>query len=286
MRWVLITVALLFLGATLKGLAVDGSRADLTPEARLGQLSWPPWQSAVVTVYFPEAETGRLTPVARQVSAATPEAALAELAAGPVPGRRLVPALPDGVSLALVHLDAADGGRAEIAAAGGPLPRRSLEAIAQTLGVRQVEVRGGPVYRREVTVNRLYFVDRGLPVPVDLPGPQLSPRAAAEALLLTPGPDGVLGMPPGISLDAFEVKGATAFVRLRFSPELTALVESGLWNFTPYYMGLVYTLTEFPEIRQVRFEVADLSPLARKQCRTPLAVPLRRPTPEAARTRE
>lgn len=281
--WFLIVLVMLAAGSVLKGLAVPDGRADLAPEAQSGRFAWPRLGGEVVTVYFPEPQSGHLFPVARRVAAASPRAALEELFAGPAPGRQLAPAVPPGVRLTDVRVT---GSAAEVAVEGGPLPSPALTAIARTLGVERLRVNGKDEVRVEQAGTRLYFMQRGMPLPVLLPGQQLSPRESLERLLTMAPPAGVPWLPSGISLDALEVSKGTARVRLRFAPALQSLVESGAWNFAPYYMGVVYTLTEFPEIERVRFEFAGLSPLALKQCRTPLSVALQRPAPENGRAGE
>ncbi len=278
-RWPVAALIVLVAGALLKSIAVPAGRADVTPEARVGRFAWPWGARAVVTVYFPQEETGYLIPVDRAVEAATPEAALAELAAGPAEGRGLEPAIPPGVKLRGVTVE---GERAVVMAEGGPLPEHTLRAIAYSLGVSRVRT-GDQEVAVETAGTRLYYVSRGQPFPVVLPDRTLTPRQAIEALLTEPPPEGLPWVPPGVSVDALEVRRGVAYLRLRFTPELQKLVESGVWNFSSYYMGVVYTLTEFEGIEKVRFEFAGLSPLALKQCRTPLAVPLTRPGPEPGR---
>lgn len=281
-RWVVLTVLLLLAGALLRSIAAPAGRAGLAPEAQTGRFSWPWGARAAVTVYFPAGESDHLIPVARKVASPSPEAALAELLAGPAPGQPLRPAVPAGVRLVGVRVDE---GRALVDLEGGPVTDLGLRAMAMTLGVEQLQTRTGQAVRVDPSGTQLFYMHRGLILPVRV-SESLAPREALEQLLTRPAPEGVAWLPPGIGVDQFTVKGSTAYVRLRFSPELQTLVESGLWNFAPYYLGVVYTLTEFPEIDRVRFEFAGLSPLALKQCRTPLSVALQRLEPEAGRAQE
>lgn len=281
--WILAALVILLAGSALKGLAVQDGRADLAAESQRGRLTWPRFGGGVVTVWFPEPQSGHLIPVERRVSDASPRTALAELFAGPAPGRPLAPVVPAGVRLNGVQVS---GGVAEVEVEGGPLSPTAQLAVARTLGVERLRINGGEEFRAEPPGTPLYFMHRGMPLPVLLPTQSLTPRQSLERLLGMAPPEGVAWLPSGISLDLFEVSKGTAHVRLRFTPTLQTLVESGAWNFSPYFMGVVYTLTEFPEIDRVRFEFAGLSPLALKQCRTPLAVPLQRPAPEQGRARE
>ncbi|MFZ5827489.1 MAG: GerMN domain-containing protein [Bacillota bacterium] len=279
-RWWIGVLVILLAGAMLKALAVPAGRADLGPEAQTGRLGFPTG-GEVVTLFFPEAESGALITVQRAVRKASPEVALAELLAGPDPKQPLRPVVPDGVKVTGSRIE---DGRVILQVEGGDLPDASKRAIALSLGVHHVEV--GDKALHVVDGPRLYYMHRGMPRPLILAGAKVQPKHAVEALLSRKAPDGVAWIPPGVTLDAFAVKKSTAYVRLRFSPELQTLVESGAWNFAPYYMGLVYTLTDYPEIEQVRFEFTGLSQVALKQCRTPLSVPLRRPVPEPARSQE
>lgn len=295
-RWPLAAAALLLAGALLRGLAVPAGAADLAPAARFGRLHWPR-SAAAVRVWFPDA-TGRfLIPVWRAVASASPAAALAELAAGPAPGQGLLPTLPAG---SRARVQVGEAGHATVDLTGGqpplPLQREALiRTVAGAPGVGQVSIRhDGVTLAEQVAVQppasdqvTVYYLYRGLPLPVARgvqPGEE--PMAsAARAVLGEPPPAGVNWLPGGVEMESLRVKGSTAHVRLRFSPELGARVEAGEWNFAPYYMALVYTLTEFPGIERVQLEFQGLTAAALRQCRTPLAVPLVRPEPEPARGR-
>lgn len=296
-RWPLLALVLLLAGGLLRGVAVPAGRADVAPAGRFGQIRWPWAPAATVTVWFPD-DTGRhLVPVARRVAAATVRAALAELAAGPVPGRGLAPALPAGTALTAAAA-APDGHAGADLAGGAALTELQREALVRTLGalpgataVRvthngQVLFSGPPPVPAPGDLT-VYYLHRGLPLPVTRPAPAGTDPyvAAVNAVLHGAPPPDVDWLPAGVELESLAVKGGTAHVRLRFSPALAARVEAGAWNFAPYYMALVYTLTEFPEIKKAQFDFTGLTAVALKQCRTPLAVPLLRPEPEPGRWR-
>lgn len=245
---------------------------------------------AVVVVYFQDPEGRYLVPVARSVQAATPAAALAELLAGPAPGSPLAPTLAPGTRVDL----AGDGG--EWTANPVPDPGRlGREAIARSLlsvpGVGAVAVAG----RRWTAADLapapgevlVYYPYRGVPVPVRRTIPARTGlqamQAALAAFLTQLPPPGLDGPPPGISLVDLSVEGDVARVRLGFSPELARAMAAGAWNFSPYAMSVIYTLTEFPGIRRVQFDFPGLTAAALRQCRTPLSVPLPRPDPERGR---
>lgn len=253
--------------------------------------SAPP--GATVVAYFPDAEGRYLIPVTRSVRESTPGAALSELLAGPNQESPLAPVLAPGV-------------RAELAQQGGewtvtaetdlaPLAR---EAIARTIlsvpAVQAVTVGD----RRWTSADfspaggqaLIFYPYRGMPVPVLRALPAGSSdanamEAALNAYLSGPPPPGLLGPPSGVGLAGVSVKGDVAHVRLNFSPELTAAVLAGAWNFSPYYLSVIYTLTEFPGIRRVQFDFPGMTAAALRQCRTPLSVPLPRPDPEGGAAR-
>lgn len=320
MRWLTLGLAMVFLGGVLKGVAVPSGSAATDPAAHFGALRWSFGRRAAVQVYFPDRSGQWLIPVARSVREATPAAALAELAAGPAPGGGLAPALPPDWRVAAVSLQ---GDTAHVALAtggtGAPAPGTAVEgapagvsdvaaALAATLRAAAPQVNhvaltvdgrtdgrfpaanplnGGRAPDAGEEAVTLYYLlgGRPLPVPAGLPaGPDL-PRRTLEHLLAAPAPGGVPWIPPGVSLEGFAVRRGVAHVRLRLSPDLASLVEAGVWNFAPYYMGVVYTLTQFPDIRKVQFEFAGLTALALRQCRTPLSVPLVRPGPETGRSK-
>ncbi len=301
-RWLALVAVLVVAGALLRGVAIPTGRTDVAPAGQFGKIRWPWAPTAAVTVWFPDDSGHYLLPVARAVPEATAAAAVAEWAAGPVPGRGLVPALPTGMTVTGVQVD---GDRAEVAlaSAGAALNELQTEALTLTLGsvpgVQQLTVtqdgrellRDRPVGAAAAPAGgdqvRVYYLYRGQPLPVSRPlQPGASPQTAAvEQVLHGTPPEGVDWLPAGVDLDALELKGNTAHVRLRFSPALAARVEAGEWNFAPYYMAVVYTLTDFPEITKVQFAFTGLTAAALKQCRTPLAVPLLRPEPERARGR-
>lgn len=247
--------------------------------------------AAVLTVYYPDLEGRRLVGVARAVKSATAETAVAELLAGPAPDSPLAPALPGGTRVTL------SPSGAETAATADPMPGAlGHEAIARTLlslpGVEAVITGGRRWTPADVQPGpgqvQVYYPYRGVPVPVIRNVPATrgvdGMRGAVTGLLTDAPPQGLYGPPPGVSLADLAVKGEVAHVRLALSPDLARTLAAGGWDFSPYYMSVIYTLTEFPGIHRVHFEFTGLSAAALQQCRTPLSVPLSRPAPEKGRS--
>ncbi|HEY3365552.1 MAG TPA: GerMN domain-containing protein [Symbiobacteriaceae bacterium] len=248
-------------------------------------------QSGAVTLYFPDLAESRLVGVARAIRPATPTAAVAELVAGPSPGTPLKPALSAAARVTV------SGERGELTVTVEPPPSPlAQEALARTLlglpSVRAVTMAG-----RRWTVEAVspaagealvYYPYRGLPVGVPMRLAQTAGvdgmRAAISAFLTKSPPLGLSAPPNGVTLADLTVRDDVALVRFTFSPDLARTVAAGGWNFSPYYMSVIYTLTEFPGIRRVQFEFTGLSAAALQQCRTPLAVPLPRPSPERRRS--
>lgn len=273
--WLTATVALLVLlaGAGLRMLATAPPRT-------------------LVTVYFTETEQRFLVPVTRAVGEATPAVALAELLAGPLNGTSLAPAVATATRIDLAQAD----GRVVVTASPEPGPM-GQEAIARTLlslpGVHSVSV-SGRLWTETAALapeglRPVYYPYGAIPVPVWRPlaaegsGVEAM-RAALLAFLHDPPPPGLHAPPPGVQLADLVVKGDVAHVQLEFSPEIARAITAGAWNFAPYYLSVIYTLTEFPGIRRVQFDFPGLTAVALAQCRTPLSIPLPRPEPERGRS--
>ena len=295
-RWrhaavLLLGAAVLVGGALLRGWLVPASRSDLAPEAYGWRLRWPWAPGAAVTVYFPTPE-GALVAVRRTVPEATPLAALQELAAGPAPGSGLLAALPDGL---VVEDVAVDNGVATVKVSGLEPGREAVALMARALTgqattVRLVEAGGGGRVLGQAEVpatggGQVTYLWRGQPVPVPAPEVAGDPAAAVRRLLAGPPPPGVDALPEGIRLLGVSVEGDLARVSLGLAPAVTEELTAGRWQFAPQAMALVYTLTDQPTIRRVQFDFPELPAAARRNCRTPLGVPLVRPDAEPGRAK-
>lgn len=297
---VVVVVLVVLTGALLRGWLVPAHRGDLAPEAYGFRLRLPWRAKGEVTVFFPTPEGGLQVAVRRAVSEPTPLAALRELAAGPAPESGLAPALPAGLSVDSVTLD---GTAVSVSVSGwdpahdDPSVEPALGAMTRTLGglpgglttlalTTPSGHRLGPT-AIEPPAGGVIYLWRGLPVPTPaaLPTGTDRPAAAVTAVLTQPAPAGADPMPPGVRLLGIQVKGDTAKVSLDLSPGNVQELIAGRWQFAPYAMALVHTLTELESIRRVQFDFPNLPPEARRQCRTPLGVPLVRPDAERPRGR-
>ncbi len=294
-----VTLLVIVAGALLRGWLVPADRGDLAPEAYGWRLRLPWAPKAQVRVAYPAADGSLWVEVRRNVSEATPLAALRELAAGPAPDSGLAPALPEGMRIESVEVD---GSAAVVTVAGwDPQPgdraeSAVLSAMSRTLAgqfpVGQLTLKtpsGRTIGPAPITDpfagGKVSYLWQGLPVPVAaaLPAGAERPAAAVKTLLTTPAPPGADSLPPGVSLLGVAVSGDTAKVSLGLSPGNVQELIAGRWQFAPYAMAVVHTLTEIPGIRRVQFDFPDLPAEARRQCRTPLGVPLVRPDAEASR---
>jgi spore germination protein GerM len=278
---VLGVIAVLLGGALLRGWLVDTSRGDMAPEASGWRLRWPWTPQAEVTVFFPTPEGAQVS-VRRTVAEATPLAALRELAAGPVPDSGLVPALPPGL---VVEEVAVDGGIATVRVSGGEVGPEAAALMARSLAsvtaVRVVMAEGRALDPVAVPPSspQVTYLWRGRPVPVAAAA-AADPTGAVRRLLEGPPPPGVDPMPFGLTLLGVSVDGDLAKVSLGIAPGVVEELVAGRWQFAPQAMAMVYTLTDQPGVRRVQFEFPDLPAAARRNCRTPLGVPLVRPDAE------
>lgn len=281
-------VAVLLGAGLLRGWLVPASRGDLAPEAYGWRLRWPWAPRAEVTVFFPTTDGAPFVAVARAVDEATPLTALKELAAGPAPGSGLGPALPSGLIIQSVDVE---GGTATVRVAGAVPDEGALAVMARTLQGHATAMSvifddGSAVGPIPVPVgDEVTYLWRGLPVPVAADGVAGDPARAVARLLDGPAPTGADALPGGISLAGVRVKGDLATVSLTLSPGVTEELTAGRWEFAAHAMAIVYTLTDQPGIRRVQFDFPDLPEAARRNCRTPLGVPLVRPDAEAGRAK-
>ncbi|MBI4456296.1 MAG: GerMN domain-containing protein [Acidobacteria bacterium] len=262
-----------------------------------------PLRTATVTLYFTDAEGRYLVPVSRFIKASSniERVALEELIRGPERGSVLAPSVPREQTLRSV---AVRSGIAYVELGGYQVGDMAKKAMIHTLtdlpGIRQVmlswddkETEGALSRPRCINAEKhqastgsdntrpviLYFLSQGNLVPVTrkVGVTEDLPLAALQEFLNGPLPDGGLtGPPSGIQLLNLHVANGVAHVRLRFDEQLQSLMERGVWNFYPYHSAVIYTLTEFPQIRRVQFDFVGLTPEAVAGCQTP-SIPLARP---------
>ena len=124
----------------------------------------------------------------------------------------------------------------------------------------------------------LYFASAsGL---VAIPVMALNPRDALQVYLSGPPAPELTGLPADVRLLAHEYNSADRLLSLKFSytPSLRALAMDRPERMRTVLLGLIATLTEFPEIRTVQLDFGGQTRLGLGQCSDLLRTPQRRPT--------
>jgi spore germination protein GerM len=243
-----------------------------------GDGSWLPWSKAtMVTLYFSD---GRfLFPVSHRMPTDNlPQATLHALLNGPgindlenpipheVQLRSLV--LENGV--AYVDLSAPPGDRGATAI---------IETLTALHGVTSVDLRviDQKIDAPKRRVPLLYFVSgKGL---VAVPVNAAQPREALDVYLTGPSSPDITGLPPDVRLLAFDYNSADRVLSLKFSytSTLRTLAMERPDRMRTVLLGLIATLTEFPEVRAVRLDFGGQTRLGLGQCSDLLRTPQPRP---------
>jgi spore germination protein GerM len=207
-----------------------------------------------------------------------PRAALQALLNGPSAADLDNP-VPRGVQL---HSFVLENGLAHVNLSAPP-GDRAATAIIETLtalrGVRSVELSVGG-QRLGVPATRtplLYFASaRGL---VAVPVNAAKPREALETYLSGPPSPDITGLPPDVRLLAYDYNSADRVLSLRFSytSSLRALAMDRPDRMRTVLLGLIASLTEFPEVRAVRLDFGGQTRLGLGQCSDLLRTPQTRP---------
>ena len=259
---------------------------SLSPtKALLGVAEWPWARTAMVTLYFSDGHS--LFPVSRRMLANSelPDAVLRALLAGPDPRSSLKSWIPPGTEIrsfrvssgtALVDLSAAflervsrpDLARAQV-----------IETMTALPGVNSValSVDGKPLVKSPNRVPLLYYASaNGL---VAIPTSTSDPRAALDAYLSGPGDAELTGFPADVRLLDYKYDQANQFLSLNFTytPSLRTLALDKPERMRLVLLGLLTTLTEFPEVRAVQLDFQGQSRLGLGQCSDLLRTPQRRP---------
>ena len=244
-----------------------------------GEQTWLPWpRTTMVTLYFSDGHF--LFPVSRRMrtNIELPHAALQALLNGPSAGdlKNPIPpdvqlrsfALEDG--LAHVNLSAAPGDTAVTAI---------IETLTALRGVTSVELSVGdqslntPAKR----VPLLYFASgKGL---VAIPVKAVKPREALEVYLSGPPSPELTGLPPDVRLLAYDYNSADRLLSLKFSypSSVRALAMDRPDRMRTVLLGLIATLTEFPEVRAAQLDFGGQTRLGLGQCSDLLRTPQPRP---------
>lgn len=256
---------------------------NLEPMARAGWLPWTP--TATITLYF--ADGPHLFPVSRRVPATDelPRVALEALLAGPSPASGLASALPRGVEA--LSLRVIDGvARVDLSRAFAEAhadDRMAVAAVTGTMtrlpGITSVvlSVEGEPLGDSVDHLSMLYYPSaNGLVAsPVSAP----DPRAALAAYMSGPAAPDLTGVPSDVRLVTYDFDRMTGLLSLGFSytPSMRTLALETPDRVRFLLLGLIATLTEFPEVRAVRLDFGGQSRLGLGECSDLLRSPQPRP---------
>jgi spore germination protein GerM len=266
----------------------------LQPLDLAASVGWPWTSTTVVTLYFLDGGSERtrptdgpyLFPVSRRMSvdAELPRRTMEALLAGPPPDGRLSSAVPAGVALrSLTVMD----GVARVDLSGAPQSVRdtpaAVTAIIATMtrlpGVTSValSVDGMPLAKPAARAPLLYYPSAG--GLVASPAPGTGPRAALDAYLAGPSSPDLTGFPADARLLGYEFDAAEGLVSLRFaytqSVRTLALERPDRMRFL--LLGLIATLTDYPDVRAVQLDFGGQSRLGLGECSDLLRTPQPRP---------
>ncbi len=268
---ILLVISLIGVGLWLRSLQSERGIA--------GDRSWLPWSKTTwVTLYFND---GRfLFPVSHRLPAENdlPQATLHALLNGPGAGE-LENAIPHGVQLRSFVLE---NGLAHVDLSAPP-GDRGATAIVETLtalrGITSVELQVGDqkIDAPKRRVPLIYFASaKGL---VAIPVNTAQPREALETYLAGPPSPEITGLPPDVRLLAYDYNSSRRVLSLKFSytSSLRALAMDRPERMRTVLLGLIASLTEFPEVRAVQLDFGGQTWLGLGQCSDLLRTPQTRP---------
>jgi len=243
------------------------------------------WQtSTTVNLYF--VRGAFLFPVSRRLPAndRLPRAALEALLAGPSPSSGLKSTIAREV--ALRSFSVVDGvARIDLSRGlgGGDDERMALASITETMtgvpGVTSaaVSVQGQPVAPAEMRTPLLYFPSAaGL---VAVPTHAADAHTALAAYLSGPPAPEMTGVPADVRLLAYHYDAADRLLSVGFTytPAVRTLALEKPERTRMLLLGLIATLTEFPNVRSVRLDFGGQSRLGLGECSDLLRSPPPRP---------
>jgi spore germination protein GerM len=247
--------------------------------------SWP-WQtSTMVTLYF--ADGPFLFPVSRRMPSDDnlARAALQALIEGPSRASGLTPVIPPGVeirSFALVE-GVAQVDLSEALLTGQADARLAELAMIDTLtalpGVEAVSlsVEGRSIAERAVRRPLFYYPSaNGLTA---VPARATDPRSAVDELLAGSADPELTGLPRDVRILSYEldVPDGDLSINFTYTPSVRTLALEKPERMRLLLLGLITSLTEFPEVRTVRVDFEGQTRLGLGQCSDLLRSPQPRP---------
>lgn len=273
--WIALFGVLLAAGYWLRGLSFAGMAHS--------PAMWR--KSNFVTLYFADGPV--LVPVSRRISGSDdlPRKALENLLSGPATGGALTTAIPNGVGIRSIAVSA---GVAQVDLSGAFLADRSngesaansiVETLTSVPGVHSValSVEGKSLGAARQRVPLLYFTSaRGL---VAVPDPAANPREAVSRFLAGPPSANLTGLPSDVRILKYEYAPAERSVALDFTytPSVRTLALESPERVRFVLLGLIASLTEFPEVESVQLDFDGRTRLGVGQCSDLLRTRQRRP---------
>lgn len=241
----------------------------------------PLWaKTTMVTLYF--ADGPFFFPVSRRMptSDELPRAALQALLDGPSSRSSLKNPIPRGVEIRSFKLT---GGTAHIDLSGAVLDDRARTAIVETMtalsGVTSVTLRveGKLLADGARRIPLLYYASANGLVATAVTA--ANPRAALDMYLSSPAASQWTVLPSDARLLAYDYDQADGLVSLKFvyTPAVRALALERPEQVRLLLLGLITSLTEFPEVRSVQLDFGGQSRLGLGRCSDLLGAPQPRP---------
>lgn len=227
-----------------------------------------------------------LFPVSRRMAldAELPRRAAEALLAGPPAGSRLKSPFPPGVALRSVtvaddvaHVDLSGPAQTVRDATMGLTALVATMTRLPAVTSVAITVEGAPVSGSAARAPLLYFPSAaGL---VASPAPAAGPRAALEAFLAGPSSPDLTAMPSDARLLGYDFDTNDGLLSLRFAytsaVRRLALERPDRMRFL--LLGLIATLTDYPEVRAVHLDFGGQSRLGLGECSDLLRTPQPRP---------
>lgn len=252
---------------------------------------WLPWLNPpTVTVYFPDSQVRFLVPVTRRVAEekATPAGAIEELLKGPndhqmltalfLPPARLINfEIQDGLALVEVTTDSSDE--------RGSLPALiTIEAVALTLdkleGIEMVRLllngdtlAESPVPPHGAEASSLFYTYGSYLVPVSA---QVSnPEETIHRYLEGAGLPALVGLPDDVRLldYRFDADRGLVYTNFSYTESVRKMALADPEGLRRSLIGIIATLTAFPEVKAIMLDFEGHSRLGLGQCADLLRAP-------------
>jgi spore germination protein GerM len=227
-----------------------------------------------------------LIPVSRQMPAGAdlPRSALQALIAGPAAATNLVSPVPRGVTLrsvkvtdevAYVDLSSALRESADMQTGQTAI----VETLTELPGIARVvlNVEGTPLNGMFQRIPLLYYASaNGL---IGIPSRAFDAKTALDAYLSGPSSPELTGLPADVRVLRYDYDPAAGLLSLNFTytPSLHDLALEKPERIRLTLLGLITSLTEFPDVRAVQLDFEGHTRLGLGQCSDLLRTPQSRP---------